>query len=184
MVAAMSLSRLACASLFAIAAGCGDDGGGTPIDAAVVDVGPPDSFADAPPDGPADASPPDSFADAPPPDGSADAPGLDAPGLDAPGLDAASSSVVVVPCAGAAIASEVTAPGFSFTITDSTIAVDAVVRFTMPGSHSVVSGSPAGTADGQFTVGFNATKCLRFTAAGTYPFWCNPHQFTGSITVQ
>ena len=114
-------------------------------------------------------------------------PPIDAPAtVDAPAtIDApAVTTVVEVPCAGATIASEVTAPGFAFTITDSTIAVDAIVRFTMPGSHSAVSGSPAGTADGKFTVSFNETKCLRFTAAGTYPFWCNPHQFTGSLTVQ
>ncbi|MBK7078643.1 MAG: hypothetical protein IPH44_40890 [Myxococcales bacterium] len=134
---------------------CGDDGGSTPpIDAPV--------SIDAP--------------------GAVDAPAtIDAPvAIDAP----AATTVVEVPCAGATIASEVSAPGFQFTITDSTIAVDAIVRFTMPLSHSAVSGSPAGTNDGKFTVSFNETKCLRFTAAGTFPFWCNPHQFTGSITVQ
>jgi plastocyanin len=136
-------------------AACGDDGGSTPIDAALADG----FLIDAPV-------------------------AIDGAGPDAPSPDAAPSTVVEVPCAGATIASEVTAPGFSFTITDSTIAVDAIVRFTMPLSHSAVSGSPAGTADGQFMVGFNETKCLRFTAAGTFPFWCNPHQFTGSITVQ
>ena len=111
---------------------------------------------------------------------------IDAPGtIDAPAtIDAAPSTVVEVPCTGATIASEVSAPGFSFTITDASIAVDAIVRFTMPSVHSAVSGSPAGTADGQFAVGFSETKCLRFTAAGTFPFWCNPHQFTGTITVQ
>lgn len=109
---------------------------------------------------------------------------IDAPATDAPTTDAPAATVVEVACAGATIASEVTAPGFSFTITDPTIAVDAIVRFSMPGSHSAVSGSPAGTSDGQFTVSFNETKCFRFTAAGTYPFWCNPHQFTGTITVQ
>jgi plastocyanin len=94
------------------------------------------------------------------------------------------AGVTEVACAGATIASEVSAPGFAFTITVPTIAVDAVVRFTMPATHSAVSGSPAGTDDGKFSVGFSTTKCFRFTAAGSYPFWCNPHQFTGTITVQ
>lgn len=147
-----TLASLLVSSLSLLAA-CGDDGGGTPIDARVVDA-PTDGF----------------IGDGDPPDG--------------PGPDAAPSTVVEVPCAGATIASEVSAPGFAFEITVPTIAVDAIVRFTMPPSHSAVSGSPAGTADGQFTVTFNETKCLRFTAAGTFPFWCNPHQFTGSITVQ
>ncbi len=100
--------------------------------------------------------------------------------IDAP----AATGVTEVACAGATIASEVSAPGFAFTITVPTIAVDAVVRFTMPATHSAVSGSPAGTDDGKFSVGFSTTKCFRFTAAGSYPFWCNPHQFTGTITVQ
>jgi plastocyanin len=118
-------------------------------------------------------------------------PPIDAPAaIDAPvtidaAIDApAATGVTEVACAGATIASEVSAPGFAFTITVPTIAVDAVVRFTMPATHSAVSGSPAGTDDGKFSVGFSTTKCFRFTAAGSYPFWCNPHQFTGTITVQ
>lgn len=102
---------------------------------------------------------------------------------DAASVDAAPSVVQEVACAGATIASEVSAPGFSFTITQASVPVNSVVRFTMPGSHSAVSGETAGVDDGQFTVSFNETKCLRFTAAGTYGFWCNPHGFTGSITV-
>lgn len=119
-----------------------------------------------------------------------DAPGVnDGPGpIDAPidtgtGIDAPASTVVEVPCAGATIASEVTAPGFAFAVTDDTIAVGATVRFTMPSFHSAVSGPP-GTPDGRFNVGFNETKCLHFTTAGSYPFYCNPHQFTATLTVQ
>jgi len=97
--------------------------------------------------------------------------------------DAAPSVVTEVPCAGATIAATITAPGFAFTPMQSTVALNAVVQFTMPGSHSAVSGETPGVDDGQFRVNFSETKCLRFTAAGTYGFWCNPHQFTGSITV-
>ena len=102
---------------------------------------------------------------------------------DAASPDAAPSVVMEVPCAGATIAATITAPGFAFTPMQSTVALNAVVQFTMPGSHSAVSGETPGVDDGQFRVNFNETKCLRFTAAGTYGFWCNPHQFTGSITV-
>ncbi len=142
-------------------AGCGDDGSGpTPIDAAVIDAAAIDAAA-------IDARP------------------IDA-GLDARMIDAAPATVVVVPCAGAAIASDVTAPGFAYTITDNTVAVNAIVRFTMPGIHNAISGTVSGgmgTADGQFRVDFSQTKCLRFTAAGTFPFYCGPHLFTGSLTV-
>ncbi len=108
---------------------------------------------------------------------------VDAPRAIDAAVDAPVSSVVEVPCAGATIASEVSAPGFSFTISQASIARNAVVRFTMPAVHSVVSGNTPGVDDGQFAVDFNAVKCLRFTAAGNFGFWCNPHQFTGALTV-
>lgn len=122
--------------------------------------------------------------DAAPGDGAVvDAAAIDARVIDALTIDAAPSTVVEVPCAGATIASEVSAPGFAFTISQSTVAVNSVVRFTMPGFHSAVSGATAGVDDGKFRVGFNQVKCLRFTRTGPFPFWCDPHQFTGSITV-
>ena len=145
-------------------AGCSDDGVTTPIDAAldaaVVDA----HIVDA---------------------ATIDAAAIDA-GLDARPIDAAPATVVVVPCAGANIASDVSAPGFAYIITDSTIAVNAIARFTMPGIHNAISGTVNGgvpTADGQFRVEFNQVKCLRFTTAGSFPFYCVPHQFTGALTV-
>ena len=143
--------------------GCGSDDESTPIDAATADTATVDAATvDAAHDAP-------TVIDAPLP-------------VDATPVDAPASTVVVVQCPGQ-VASEVTAPGFSFVITDATIAVNDIVRFTMPGSHSAVSGATPGVFDGVFRVEFNQTVCLRFTAAGTFPFWCNPHQFTGSITV-
>lgn len=99
--------------------------------------------------------------------------------VDAP----APSTVVEVPCAGANPVVTITAPGFAFTPMTANISVGQVVQFQMPATHSAVSGAPAGTSDGQFTVGFDQQKCLRFTAAGVFPYWCNPHQFTATITV-
>jgi len=116
--------------------------------------------------------------DAAPNDGRVDDAAVDAT-PDAP----AATGVTEVSCTGATIASEVTASTGMFTITDTTIAVNDIVRFTMPASHSAVSGTVPGTPDGKFTVALNTTKCLRFTIAGTYPFYCNPHLFTGSLTV-
>jgi plastocyanin len=106
---------------------------------------------------------------------------IDTPGIDAPTIDSRPSTVMVVTCP-ATVASEVSAPGFAFTITDATINVGDVVRFTMPGFHSAVSGPP-GQPDGIFRVDFNQTACLQFTAAGSFPFYCDPHQFTATITV-
>lgn len=123
-----------------------------------------------------------------------DAPAIDAPSIDgitadaaidAVAIDGAPSTVQVVACPASAgeIASEVSAPGFAFTVTEPLITTGDIVRFTMPGSHSVISGPP-GTPDGKFTVGFNAVVCLRFTTPGDYPFYCNPHQFTASLGVR
>ncbi len=101
----------------------------------------------------------------------------------APAPDAEPSSVVEVTCPGSPDAT-VTAPSFSFTIVpDATIPVNGIVRFEMPGSHSVVSGTVASPTT-EFPVGFNETKCFQFTEAGSYPFYCNPHQFTATLTVQ
>lgn len=144
--------------VLALLAACGDDRGTPPIDGAARDG----AVVDAP---------------------AIDAPAIDARVIDATSIDAAPSTVVEVPCAGATIASEVSAPGFAFTISRSSITVNSVVRFTMPGFHSAVSGATPGVADGTFRVGFNQVKCLRFTAAGSFPFWCDPHQFTGALTV-
>jgi plastocyanin len=37
---------------------------------------------------------------------------------------------------------------------------------------------------GLFRVDFGATACLKFTAAGSFPFKCEPHQFVGTVVVQ
>jgi len=61
-----------------------------------------------------------------------------------------------------------------------TIAVDGVVKFTMPATHNVV---PNVGGDVNLKVNFNETKCLKFKAAGSYTFRCGPHNFMGTITV-
>lgn len=144
-------------SLVLLVVGCGDDGGDSvKVDGAV----------------PIDAA-------------RLDGPAVDGPVVlpDASTIDAPPSTVVEVPCAGATIASEVTAPGFLFVVTDTMVPVNSIVRFTMPASHSAVSGT-ALPGDGRFIVGFSQTKCLRFTAVGGYPFVCDPHGFSAAITVQ
>lgn len=107
--------------------------------------------------------------------------------LDAPPPDAA-VRVVTVTCPTTPAATFTTTDGsFQFSPTSATIAVNAIVKFTMSSSHSVAPGhSPADTtiADPGLAVTFAATKCLQFTAAGSYGFHCFPHNFNGTITVQ
>ena len=106
------------------------------------------------------------------------------PTTDAPsGSDAASSNVETVdPCTGES--ATVTAPntGNTYSPKDTTISVGQIVKFEMDSFHNVAPAT--GSDDPGLTVGFGATACLKFTAAGTYNFKCTAHGFTGSITVQ
>jgi plastocyanin len=111
-----------------------------------------------------------------------DAAPIDAPPIDARPIDAPPSPVTVVavtcPASGVPV---VATSGFSFSPASTTIAVDGIVKFTMPSSHNVVPAT--GPTDDGLRVDFNETKCLKFTKAGTFNFKCQPHGFTGSITV-
>lgn len=62
-----------------------------------------------------------------------------------------------------------------------TISVGEVVKFELTNSHDVAPNTGAPT---ELRVGFGGTKCFMFKEAGTYPFYCTPHGFTGTITVQ
>ena len=150
-----------CVLLLAVPACGGDDEEGPDHDAATgaIDAAVPDADPDQP-----DATPPP---------------------------DAEPSSVVEVTCAGATIAVTVTAPGFDYAFApddgapadEYTIAVDDIVRFTMPGNHNAASGPP-NAPDGQFLTDFAETKCFQFTEAGNYPFHCTPHDFAATLIVQ
>ena len=95
-----------------------------------------------------------------------------------PPIDAPPSSVMGVSCSGATIAAEVTTVGFAFDPAATTVPAGSVVRFTMPATHNAVSD------DGLFRADFGTASCFRFTAAGTFGYHCEPHLFTGTITVQ
>jgi plastocyanin len=38
-------------------------------------------------------------------------------------------------------------------------------------------------SDTGLNVGFGETKCLKFTKQGAFGFHCQPHSFTGTVTV-
>lgn len=109
--------------------------------------------------------------------------GKDSAAIDAPvGVDAAAATVVeVIPCTGESASVTSSNSDFSkYTPMATTITVGQIVKFTMASSHNV---APTGVSDPGLNVGFGATKCLRFTQAGTFNFKCTPHNFKGSITV-
>ncbi|MFT3693654.1 MAG: plastocyanin/azurin family copper-binding protein [Kofleriaceae bacterium] len=59
--------------------------------------------------------------------------------------------------------------------------VGDMVEFQMPANHNV---RPGTGVDPGLTVDFGQDVCLKFTTAGTYNFYCQPHGFTGTLTVQ
>lgn len=141
--------------LVAVLAGCGGD----------------DSPADAPTDDAEDTSPSDAASDA-----STDASASDA------SSDAATPSVEAVTCAGSPPTVRVNGSGTDYQPDTVTIPAGEMVKFEMPGSHTVRSGPP-GQFSELFAVDRNQTACLRFNVAGTYPFFCSPHLFAGEIVV-
>jgi plastocyanin len=90
------------------------------------------------------------------------------------------SAVTKVTCAGATITATVTTMGLTaFDPMVTTITAGQIVQFTMPAEHNAVSDTGAFRSGG---VGEDA--CFRFDVAGSYPFHCEPHLFTGRIVVQ
>jgi plastocyanin len=89
-------------------------------------------------------------------------------------------SVVTVTCAGTE--PTVMTNGFAYDPATITINVGQAIKFVMPAEHNVV---PASTgSDPGLRVPFNTTRCLQFNATGTFGYFCGPHGFTGSVTVQ
>jgi plastocyanin len=70
----------------------------------------------------------------------------------------------------------------SFSPMASTIPLNGIAKFVTSSTHNVVP-NPLNNPEPALTVGFNMTKCFKFTVAGTYGFMCQPHGFTGTITV-
>jgi plastocyanin len=151
------IARLAVASLLFFAA-CADDEFAPPppaIDAAQVDT----PMIDTPTCVDCDGGP-------------TDAPAIDAT-VDAP------SSVQVISCTGLTPAAIIAASNFMFTPQNTTISVNGVIQVTATGSHTFTSDT------GLFDATIGNDTCVRFTAAGSFPFHCSIHSsMTGTVTVQ
>lgn len=106
--------------------------------------------------------------------------------VDAPkSIDAAVTTVVAVdPCPATPAATFTESDSsFMFMPTSATINVGQVVKFVTSSTHNVVPVASE-PSDPGLMVGFNQTKCLMFTQAGTFNFACGPHQFKGTVIVQ
>jgi plastocyanin len=102
----------------------------------------------------------------------------------APPADAGAPTVTAVTCPGRTVPTISAVNGTNaYTPTGASISVGQIVKFTMPSEHNVVP-NPLKNTDTGLNVNFNETKCLMFAKAGTFNFYCGPHGFTGTVTVQ
>lgn len=72
---------------------------------------------------------------------------------------------------------------FMYAPSAAAIPVGSIVKFMMPNVHDVGPNSQR-PGDPALKVGLGATKCFKFTKAGTFNFLCTRHSFVGSVTVQ
>ena len=94
------------------------------------------------------------------------------------------NKVVEVTCPATADgAVTVNASGDAYVPKTQTVPLNAVVKFTMTGGHDATPNTLT-TTDPGLKVGLGQTKCLKFTATGTFGFFCSPHGFNGTVTVQ
>jgi len=107
--------------------------------------------------------------------GTADAP---------PTIDMNTNKVVPVTCPATADATiTVNMAGTSYMPMATTVPVNAIVKFMMTSLHDAKPNTLT-TSDPGLVVGFGETKCLKFTATGTFGFFCTAHSFAGTVTVQ
>ncbi len=93
------------------------------------------------------------------------------------------ATVMTVTCDGTESATTSSEAQFAFDPPNVTIAVGQVVKFISGGPHNVIPGA-APTDPGLRLPTKGATGCLKFTAAGTFNFKCEPHpSMKGSVTV-
>ena len=81
-------------------------------------------------------------------------------------------------CSGATIAATITTVGFAYSPTAVTVKVGDVVEIHPSSDHDAVA------TDGSFSVGFGVDACLRMDEPAVHDFFCEPHHFHGTITVQ
>jgi plastocyanin len=102
--------------------------------------------------------------------------------MDAPAQQA---TVVAVDCASNTPAATVVEMDTvdAFMPMATTINMGQVVKFTTSLAHNLKPNPIAAKTDPGLSVDFNMTKCLRFTATGTFGFMCSVHSFVGTVTV-
>lgn len=98
------------------------------------------------------------------------------------------STVQEVDCSTVTPTSTVIIQAFAFSPISAPTGTGGIVKWTNSdtATHSVTSGAPS-AQDGKFdvTLPINTSKCLKFTTAGTFGYFCKFHTFmTGAVVVQ
>ncbi|HWO20680.1 MAG TPA: hypothetical protein VNO30_18060 [Kofleriaceae bacterium] len=98
-------------------------------------------------------------------------------------VDAQGATVMTVTCP-ATVANTITTQAISFDKPNVTIARDEIVKFVSTPTHPIGPfRGDASMTDPGIVVPENQTRCLKFTAAGTFKYICTVHFYLGTITV-
>jgi len=97
-------------------------------------------------------------------------------------------AVQEVDCSTATVASAVNIQSFAFAPASASISAGGIVKWTNndPTTHTVTGGTP-GNPGGNFDVSLApaASKCLKFTVAGAFSYYCKIHTtMTGQVVAQ
>jgi len=104
-------------------------------------------------------------------------------GVDAPsGVDAAPATVMMVTCP-ATPAATIMTQATSFSPATATISKGAIIQFVSTATHPIGPFPGGQMTDPGIVVPENTTRCLQFTASGTFKFICTVHSYLGTVTV-
>jgi plastocyanin len=102
--------------------------------------------------------------------------------VDAPRTDAPAATVMTVTCPAGSVPT-ITTQSSSFDMPTMTIARGSIVKFVSTSTHPVGPFPGGQMTDPGITVPEGQTRCLMFTATGTFKFICTVHSYLGTITV-
>jgi plastocyanin len=107
--------------------------------------------------------------------------GDDGGGVDAPKADASGATVMTVTCPSGNVPT-ITTLASAFDMPTLAISQNGIVKFVSTATHPVAP-FPGPMTDPGIVVPEGQTRCLQFTATGTFKFICRIHSYLGTITV-
>lgn len=103
--------------------------------------------------------------------------------IDAPaGIDAPAATVMAVTCPGGTLPTIMT-QATSFNPASTTISRGQIIQFVSTATHPIGPYPGGQMTDPGIVVPEGQTKCLMFTATGTFKFICTVHSYVGTVIV-